>query len=45
MSYDLLIKHGTIVDGTGAPQYKADVAIADGKITKPPLPGKRRRNL
>ena len=34
MSYDLLIKNGTIVDGTGAPKYKADVAIADGKITQ-----------
>lgn len=34
MSYDLLIKNGTIVDGTGAPKYKADVAVADGKITR-----------
>ncbi|MGH7917457.1 MAG: N-acyl-D-amino-acid deacylase family protein [Candidatus Binataceae bacterium] len=32
MVYDLMIKHGTIVDGSGAPAYHADVAIADGRI-------------
>jgi N-acyl-D-aspartate/D-glutamate deacylase len=30
--YDLLIKNGTVVDGTGAPRRHADVAIANGKI-------------
>ena len=32
MDYDLIISHGTIVDGTGAPRYEADVGIAGGKI-------------
>ena len=30
--YDLLIRHGRIVDGTGAPWYGADVAIRHGGI-------------
>ena len=34
MSYDLIIKNGTIVDGTGAARYQADVAVADGKIAE-----------
>lgn len=32
--YQLLIKNTTIVDGTGAPAYQADIAVKDGKITK-----------
>ena len=34
MAFDLLIKNGTVVDGTGAPADKADVAIAGGKIVE-----------
>jgi N-acyl-D-amino-acid deacylase len=32
MPHDLLIRNGTIVDGTGAPRYRADLAIAGGRI-------------
>lgn len=30
--YDILIKGGTVIDGTGAAAMEADVAIQDGKI-------------
>jgi N-acyl-D-aspartate/D-glutamate deacylase len=30
----LLIKNGTVIDGTGAPRRQADVAVADGKIAE-----------
>jgi len=32
MTYDLVIKNGSVVDGSGNPQYRADVGIKDGKI-------------
>ena len=32
MTYDLIIKNGQVVDGTGAPARRADVAIAQGRI-------------
>jgi N-acyl-D-amino-acid deacylase len=32
--YDLVLRGGRVVDGTGAPWYVADVAIRDGKIVK-----------
>ena len=32
MAYDLLVKHGRIVDGSGMPSFFGDVAIKNGKI-------------
>jgi len=34
MTFDLVIKNGTLVDGTGAPPRRADVAIAGGRIAE-----------
>src|SRR5688500_9228232 len=34
MAYDLLVKNGTLIDGTGAPARRADVGIAGGKIVQ-----------
>ena len=34
MAYDLVIKNGMLVDGTGAPARRADVAITGGKIAE-----------
>jgi N-acyl-D-aspartate/D-glutamate deacylase len=34
MSYDLLIKNGMVVDGTGGKPRRADVAIAGGKVAE-----------
>lgn len=31
--HDIIIRGGTIVDGTGAPRFQADIAITDGIIT------------
>ncbi len=32
MTYDILLKNGKIIDGTGNPWYSADVAIENGRI-------------
>ncbi|HBZ72671.1 MAG TPA: amidohydrolase, partial [Deltaproteobacteria bacterium] len=34
MSHDLLIKNGTLVDGTGSPRRGADVAIKNSTIVE-----------
>ena len=33
MTADTILRGGTVIDGTGAPARKADVAITDGVIT------------
>lgn len=32
--YDIIIKNGTLIDGTGEPMYRADIGIKDDKIVK-----------
>ena len=33
MAYDLVVRNGTVIDGSGMPRYRADVGVKDGKIT------------
>ncbi len=32
MSYDLVIKDGTLIDGSGLPRYRADVGVRHGRV-------------
>ena len=32
MPHDLIVKNGTVVDGSGMPRYRADVAVRHGRI-------------
>ena len=34
MAYDLVIRNGMVVDGTGFSRYRADVAMQDGTIVE-----------
>jgi len=34
MAFDLVVKNGMIVDGSGIPRYRADVAVKDGRIAE-----------
>jgi N-acyl-D-amino-acid deacylase len=30
--YDILIRNGTVIDGSGSPMFRADVAVKEEKI-------------
>ncbi len=32
--YDLIVRNGTVIDGTGKERFTADIAISDGRIAK-----------
>ena len=34
MGFDLVVKNGMIVDGSGLPRYRGDVGVKDGKIAE-----------
>ena len=45
LSYDLIIRNGKIIDGTGNPWYRGDLAVENGKIVEiaRPVSGEARR--
>ena len=46
MMHDLVIRNGTVVDGTGAPRRKADVAVDGNTITAVgSIPGRGRKEI
>jgi N-acyl-D-aspartate/D-glutamate deacylase len=32
--FDIILRHGTVIDGTGLPRYRADVGVAGGHVAK-----------
>jgi N-acyl-D-aspartate/D-glutamate deacylase len=39
MAYDLIVRNGNLIDGTGAPARHGDIAIQDGRIVAVGVPG------
>ena len=46
-AYDVILRNGRVVDGTGSPWYRADVAIQGGVIARiaPTIPERARREI
>lgn len=47
-SYDVLIRGGTVIDGTGRPRYRADVALRGGtivRVSRTPIDASRARSV
>ena len=32
--FDLIVGNATVIDGTAAPRYRADIGVRDGRITE-----------
>src|SRR5208282_5512093 len=39
MEYDLIVRNGTVIDGSGAPRFRSDIAVKDGRIAAVIEPG------
>ena len=34
MAFDLVVRNGMIVDGSGLPRYRGDIGVIDGRIAE-----------